>query len=335
MIKKLLKLILPSSVITFIKSVKNSYEVKKNFEYDKKRYLKYSGTNSVHTKKQLEARIIAHYHVLEKGLSMPETKLGFGQDVVIALIRLLKKYQSNFGEYSLQCKAGLASLKAYINFHHENNFLIVQVENEAEDLIKFFSCESNFAGAKNIFKNDLIINANKSFKKFAFSRRSIRNYTEEDVALDLIYEAIQIAQKSPSVCNRQSSKVYIVHGRKKIDEVLSLQNGNRGFGHLANKLLIVTSDLQSFEGVNERNQAYIDSGLFSMSLLYAFHYKQLGACALNWAVEKDRDIALRNILSIPDSEVVAMMILLGHVPEVVKVACSPRYNLEEVVKVVK
>ena len=79
----------------------------------------------------------------------------------------------------------------------------------------------------------------------------------------------------------------------------------------------------------------MEKDFYSCQLLYAFHYKQLGACALNWAVEKDRDIALRNILSVPDSEIVSMMILVGHVPELVKVACSPRYNLEEVVKVIK
>lgn len=335
MIKKLLKIILPTFVSRIIKRVKDSREVKKNFEYDKKRYLKYSGTKSVHTRKQLEARIIAHYHVLEKGLSMSETRLGFGLDIVNNLIQLLKKYQINFGEFSLQCKAGIATLKAYIDFHNENNFEIAKVENDAEDLVRNFFWESNFAGTKYILQNELIVNAEKPFKEFAFSRSSIRNYTEEDVDLNLIYEAIQIAQKSPSVCNRQSSKVYIVQGRKKINEVLSIQNGNRGFGHLANKILVVTSDLQSFEGVRERNQSYIDSGLFSMSLLYALHYNRLGACTLNWSVEKDRDIALRTILSIPDSEVVSLMISVGHIPELVKVTCSPRYNLKEIIKVVK
>lgn len=42
--------------------------------------------------------------------------------------------------------------------------------------------------------------------------------------------------------------------------------------------MLVTADLQAFMGSNERNEGYVDSGLFSMSLLYAMKSCGLAAC---------------------------------------------------------
>jgi hypothetical protein len=72
--------------------------------------------------------------------------------------------------------------------------------------------------------------------------------------------------------------VYSVSNDTAIEQVLALQNGNRGFGHLAKRVLIVSADLHAFIGPIERNKAFVDGGMFAMSLLYALHRLELGAC---------------------------------------------------------
>ena len=57
----------------------------------------------------------------------------------------------------------------------------------------------------------------------------------------------------------------------------------------------------------ERNQGWIDGGMFAMSLIYAFHALGIGTCCLNWAVDSRTDRTLRSVVSMPDHEAVIMM----------------------------
>ena len=165
-----------------------------------------------------------------------------------------------------------------------------------------------------------------------FSHRfSVRHFSEEPVGRELLHSALRMAQKSPSVCNRQSGRVYVFDNDELGSSVLACQNGNRGFGHTANKILVVTSELGSFLSAGERNQCWIDGGLFAMSLIYALHSLGLGVCCLNWSVEFERDEELRRVAGIRDSENVIMLLAVGHLPERFRVACSQRRPTEEVV----
>ena len=44
---------------------------------------------------------------------------------------------------------------------------------------------------------------------FFASRYSVRQFAEEPVPLALIETAVRLAQKTPSVCNRQSGRVHL------------------------------------------------------------------------------------------------------------------------------
>src|SRR3546814_1994141 len=68
-----------------------------------------------------------------------------------------------------------------------------------------------------------------------------------------------------------------------IDRALSLQNGNRGFGHEIPCLLILCTDLSAFDTAGERYQHWIDGGMFSMSLVWALHALGYSSCCLNWS----------------------------------------------------
>lgn len=115
-----------------------------------------------------------------------------------------------------------------------------------------------------------------------------------------------------------------------VRDLAALQNGNRGFGSLAPRLLIVSGEMQSFFGSSERNQIFIDGGLFSMSLLFGLHAMGLGACPLNWSVSFRQDRKLRRKFRIPESEAVIMIISLGYLPETLSVPKSVRYPLSGV-----
>jgi hypothetical protein len=50
---------------------------------------------------------------------------------------------------------------------------------------------------------------------------------------------------------------------------LKLQGGIRGFGHLTNKLIVITSDTAVF--LMMKDQAFIDGGMYAMNVLYGLH----------------------------------------------------------------
>ncbi|MNP41368.1 malonic semialdehyde reductase [compost metagenome] len=164
----------------------------------------------------------------------------------------------------------------------------------------------------------------------AANRFSIRVFNETPVSEELIKEAANIARKSPSVCNRQTTRIYSFSTPEQKKSLLALQNGNRGFGHLASHVIAITSDLQCFTGTGERHQAYVDGGLMAMSFVYALQSLGIGSCFLNWSVTADIDERFRRISGIPKSHVIVTLIAIGNIPEKLNIAESPRLPVNEI-----
>jgi nitroreductase len=280
--------------------------------------------------KNLEAQITKNYHILEKGLSMPEIKEKFGKEAATNLLIQCEKYVK-FG-YSLDNNQFLSAIKV-LEKYLEYNWQFLDLKEHFNQIVNSLNLQMDHVdgGAKCLSKEDIYQSIKKDFKEFSANRYSIRNFSDEEVDEKILIDAIRIAQKTPSVCNRQSSKVYIVRKKDLIQKVLSYQNGNRGFGHLVNKLLIVTTDIRYFIGGSERNQPYIDGGMFAMSLLYGLHYYGLGACPLNWCTNYRKDKKFKKMFGINDCENIIMIIAIGHLKDKFKVAVSQRRNLEDIV----
>lgn len=94
-------------------------------------------------------------------------------------------------------------------------------------------------------------------------------------------------------------------------------------------LLLVTSDIRAFMNNGERNEPFVDGGLFSMSLLYALEAYGLAACPLNAMFNLSQDRQTRELLDIPDYEFPVMYIAVGNFPESVPVCYSTRYEPEK------
>jgi nitroreductase len=87
--------------------------------------------------------------------------------------------------------------------------------------------------------------------------------------------------KSPSVCNRQPWKVHLIEDEQLLHQVMTAQGGFAGNGHNMQLLLLVTVDLRYFSTSSERNQGFVDGGIYLMSLVYALTYHKMATCILN------------------------------------------------------
>jgi len=322
--KKIIKIIIPKRII---------YLIKTNllYWYDIKRYALYSNTfYRLTSPTKLKGHLTILYHIIEKGLTMPETRFGFGTKVVQELISFCNFYlQEDYNSKDQVFIHSIEVLNEYRKFHELNNFsLDVNIIKGIRDVSLAARIDSS-SSQYHFSKVDFLKYTQSPFDEFCRSRHSARHFSKEDIPKETLFKCIELANRPPSDCNRQPNRVYIINNKERIQEVLELQNGNRGFGHLTNTLLVITSDISLFQG-NERNEPFLNAGLFSMTLLYALHFYKIGACFLNWATTISNDRKLRAMLQIPDKEQIAVMIACGYLPDDIKIATSPRLKVTEI-----
>ncbi len=333
--KEIIKRILPKKWV----EKHSHYKVKRRhmqfFKHDILRYNTHSGLWGGKRKEHLLGRISLRAHVVEKGLTMPNMRLGFGKDNLLDLIRLCIAYSSQYGnDNEILCKA-VGVVREYKDVHVAEQYTLEQ--DVQEQINHLLNCMPGIDATQQcVYTSEAYYqHCLASFDLFSQSRHSLRHFsTTAEVSVDEVVKAIELAQNAPSSCNRQSSRVHVVAERPLIEAVLALQNGNRGFGYLVSKLLVLTGDLSCYNGINERNLCYIDSGIYAMNLLYALHYQQIGACTLNWCDSPEDDAKLRSLLDIPASETITLFIACGKAPEgTFKVASSPRVEAKNVITI--
>ena len=296
-----------------------------NFWYDYRRFARASFVIGKRNRENQRAMIHILFHSIEHGLSLSAPRPGFGQDKVASLLRKTKAYITEFGSDNSTASA-LRVLDAWVAFNHDLKVDVVGVAGELEQLnaLTDFRGSTVSGGTEEVRAADVRQASTRDFGTFMHARHSVRQFSNRPVTAEEIEFAFRAAQQAPSVCNRQTCRVYAFTGAEEKARVLSYQSGNRGFGQEVGAVLIVTSNMEHLNLIGERYQHWIDGGLFAMVLALAFHAKGMGACMLNWSVTKDIDKAMRACVGIPDNEAVITMIGVGHLKEVFRVPFSQR-----------
>jgi len=283
-----------------------------------------------------EAQLIKLYHVIEKGLSMPNFRSRFGAPRIGHLLQWMNRYTEAGGcGNNRHYVSALRCLQAYREMHLklgvEIDDIITQDQFEQLCAKTTLSDSEAIGGVDELSLKDFFSSSEAEYFKFAASRRSCRTFDQaRPVALELIEKAVRSAIQTPSVCNRQAWKVHAYQDRETINRLLSYQNGNAGFGHQIPCLLIITMDLKCFDGVIERYQPWIDGGMFAMSLLYALHRLEFGAVSLNWSVLPHADRGLRAAGMLPASESIIMLMGVGFPEKRMILPVSQRRLVNEV-----
>ena len=187
------------------------------------------------------------------------------------------------------------------------------------------------AGIKHDTRENLLSNADKPFPEFFYSRHSMRQFDSKIINIEDIKKAIKIAQKAPTACNRQASKVYL-YTDKEINAALGeLIAGNTGFQQEVQNYLVVTADVSAFYDTFERNQVYVEAGLFSMALVEALHYYGIGSCILQNGEYYKKNRKFKDICkNIPENERIILFVAIGYYKDEFSYAVSLRKNVEDV-----
>lgn len=268
----------------------------------------------------LTARIVKDAHRIEKGLALPEPKPWFGEAVIERLVVNVERLPSQDSDEvrharSMATAAVGAYFEAFDNSDHTAPGWTDGVRR------RLMSEPNHTAGGVKPASRE-VQDPVESINEFLQSRESIRNFSDKQVAVDDLRSAADIAAQSPSVCNRQGTVVTCFPRGQEANRLLKHQNGNSGFGDRASHILLITHDLSVMMTAGERNQAFVDGGLYAMTLIYALQARGIGSCCLNWSSTASQDAALRAELKLPPEHVVIMMIAIGYPAEGCTVAVS-------------
>ena len=189
------------------------------------------------------------------------------------------------------------------------------VANDAGGVIKFIPLSEEELGKAN-------------YKELVETRHSIRHFSDKPVELERVEDAVKLAQYTPSACNRQGWKTYIVKDKAVLREVLKNQNGNRGFGQEFDKLLVVVGDLRYFNRDREVFQVYIDGGMYAMRVLDSLYYERIASVPLSASLTKEQEENVRKLLKLDPAEVLIMFIGIGNYPDECQTTRSERKPAE-------
>lgn len=300
---------------------------------DFKLYYQHSTLSKLDSLKKEEALLILDYHSLEKGMLYQNMKPRFAQNRIERVHKYLESKNLLQNLDRTQIEVTLQVICKYYELHESKNISIEdyfskeQYEKYRQLLKNKYNKE--FCGAIDSSYENFYQNVSASFDKFAFSRKSTRTYTGEKIDYELIKKAISLSLSAPSVCNRQANTVYLLEDKQKIDEVLKIQGGFNGYEDKVSQLLILTNNRNYYYTVGERNQFYIDGGVFLLNLLYSLHFYKIANCPANWGKMVEDEKALEKIITIPESEKIICLIPIGIATEKFRVTLSKRRNVEE------
>lgn len=281
------------------------------------------------------AHLMFAAHAIEKGLSHSDFRPGFGQKRVKKIGKIINDWidRGNSIEDPF-FKATVSVMRAYFERHDALGFDTTEYWGYFSDNVKTLIDNADLANggvlpaqaSREVVPSD---GAGRSFLDVVYARRSIREWEDIPIPDAAIRTAVQIASQAPSVCNRQGARVHHFKDPAKIAALVDLQGGFNGYSKPPG-LLLVTCDLLTFVQSNERNQAFIDGGLFMMSLLLGLENMGLGTCCLNTAMNARQENRVRKIANIPDTEVLIAFIAIGKHQGSVLTPRSLRFPAEEI-----
>ena len=248
---------------------------------------------------QAKAELQKDIHLLERALALPEPRRPFGDKPAARITSILNQHGDALGDYLIA--------EAHRVLQDRNNW------NESE-----------------VRPLPLDASGKTEVEKFLASRRSVRAFGSDRRPTEAeLNDIIELGMQAPSVSNTQSWNVRAYQKLQDISALLELQDGNVGNSPVPT-LLLVSVDIRSFTGANERNQMWIDGGIFLQQLLLSIHAKGWASCPMNFSSTNSQANQLRKLAQIPEHEEIICFVSMGQEDPSIAPARSSRKQASQV-----
>jgi nitroreductase len=274
----------------------------------------------------LSHKTIIEAHTIEKGLTLPVPKPHFGHKKIIALLNMNKGWTPPEGDLSRSMLVG--ALRDYQKTFAKTPTSDTGLAERISAFVASHDAENALGGVRQGVRH---AGENPAAMVFLQSRFSAREFGDRALTDDEVTDVVALAQRAPSQCNRQSTRLHVYRDPARIRELLALQGGARGFAENVPTLFVVTSEITAWGGPQQRNQPYIDGGLYAMMLMLGLDAKGFLSCPLNLAIKNRTERTIKSAGDIPARERLVVMIAAGTQPEhAIRAANSPRRGMKDV-----
>ena len=279
-------------------------------------------------KDTMRCRILLLNHQLEKAQTYANPKKGYGQEKLHDLLSLLEDYVTRFGADTL-CAISVGVLRSH--FANPAAYKDDACRKRWESLSSRTASISPPDPGGIILHDGLAESRKTDFRGILSGRRSCRQFAPGKLDRATVREAVSLAMRAPSACNRQMVRVHYYDNPDTIRGIVLAQRSDTQWCLEAPALFVITADECYYRDCLERNQRMFDAGLFSMVLDLALHSMGIGSCfkMAQKGTAMDRDT--KRIGAIPAQEDICGLILAGHYPHTpVPTAKSPRLPITNI-----
>lgn len=289
--------------------------------------------------------MLVEVHSVEKGLGLKNCKPGHSSKAVINLINKMFSYiDRGYDTSDFAFKETYCIIAAYIEyqkkFDTEKFKAFPEIERKFNALSKrldsklLLDIETELKGGSHVVPYEELMNGKEfELKKFLDSRHSMRMYKKKPLEQSEIIKAIDIANMSPSACNRQPNKVYFTSNLVVVDEVDKLITGSSGFKGETPNYIIVTTDRACFMK-EEQFQWYINGGIYLSFLSLALHSLGIGSCIMQWKAFYKTEKELKKLMGISSHEAIIAVVGCGYYDNDTKCIYAQRKAVEDTLRII-
>lgn len=286
---------------------------------------------------RMSAELVRNVHSIEKGLSLRNIRPCFGYAKIMEAGELANKLiDSKNEEYDETILMFIHALKAYLEYHNDENFVdnkLETIQRIYDELLEKVKPLKN----KNKLGGYLLVSAKKyeesgftALKGLIYDRHSVRQFSNDPVDLNDLIEAIECAGHCPSACNRQGFRVHVVC-KDKMSVFNDWFEGVGGFADEIDKMLLITGKISAYRA-GEEFQYIVSSAVFAGYLTLTLQAKNIGCCFIQRPVlHTKRWEKVSSELGIPaDEQIVCALGVGNYLPEY-KVPVSHRFSVDKII----
>lgn len=263
-------------------------------------------------------------HRLEKGLLIKNPKPLWGWDKAFRIIELLKENNDD-------CSAITANavLSAYLDAKSNSAF------KEDRDKYTAFIRSTGYkpvsfkgvGGTHHVLAPVFSSQEQHLIHRLFDTRHSCREFAERPVANEDLLEAVKMALRCPSACNRQPFRVYAIDPFKLAEKL-----GRDRLQYSGDRSLIITGDVRAFTK-SELLDWIVSPSIFAGYLTLSLHSLGIGSCVVRKDLVKDSfyNQTIRAITGMDESEQIILELFVGYYKDEFEVPCSNRAEAESII----
>ena len=138
------------------------------------------------------------------------------------------------------------------------------------------------------------------------NRHSQRNFTNEEIDLEPILEAIDLA---PSSCDRKGVYIKEVKNKELLSELLV---GGINWLYKGKKILLLIADIECYKSPAEKDfMPYLDAGVIAQQIYLTCEVMNYGCCFVNPNIRTENKERFNKEFGIKENELLCGAIVLG------------------------